>query len=226
MKLPIENRRVAGDQLAEALADYRGRSDVIVLALPRGGVPVAYQIARTLGVALDIVLVRKLGTPGQRELAMGALASGGARVLNEDIVAGLDISDEVIEQTVAEEQRELERREQAYRGDRPRPDIAGRAVILVDDGLATGATMRAAVAALRSQQPARLVAAVPVAPAQTIAGLRREVDEVICLETPEPFMAIGQWYRDFGQVSDTEVRTLLQSAWQAQAQTQDRSGAG
>jgi putative phosphoribosyl transferase len=213
MKLPIESRRVAGDALAVALTAYRGRKDVIVLALPRGGVPVAYQIAKALDVALDLMLVRKLGTPGQRELAMGALASGGARVLNEDIVASLGISEVMIEQAVAEEQRELDRREQAYRGERPRPDIAGQTILLVDDGLATGATMRAAVAALRSQQPARIVVAVPVAPAQTIAVLRREVDEVICLETPEPFMAIGQWYRDFTQVSDSEVKILLDSAW-------------
>ncbi|MDT8388103.1 MAG: phosphoribosyltransferase [Thiogranum sp.] len=216
MKLPIESRRVAGDALAEALTAYRGRKDVIVLALPRGGVPVAYQIARALDVALDLMLVRKLGTPGQRELAMGALASGGALVLNQDIVASLGISEAVIEQAVAEEQPELDRREQVYRGERPRPDIAGQIIILVDDGLATGATMRAAVAALRSQQPARIVVAVPVAPAQTIAVLRREVDEVICPETPEPFMAIGQWYRDFTQVSDSEVKTLLDSAWQVQ----------
>jgi putative phosphoribosyl transferase len=216
MKLPIENRRVAGDALAEALTAYRGRKDVIVLALPRGGVPVAYQIAKALDVALDLMLVRKLGTPGQRELAMGALASGGARVLNEDIVAGLGISEAVIEQAVADEQRELDRREQAYRGERLRPDIEGQTIILVDDGLATGATMRAAVAALRSQQPAQIVVAVPVAPAQTIMVLRREVDAVICLETPEPFMAIGQWYRDFTQVSDSEVKTLLDSAWQVQ----------
>jgi putative phosphoribosyl transferase len=213
IELPIENRQVAGQALAEALHAYRDRDDVIVLGLPRGGVPVALEIATALGAPLDLMLVRKLGTPGQEELAMGAIASGGGRVMNEHVVQALGISQQAIERVAERESMELKRREQAYRGKRPWPKLADRCVILVDDGLATGATMRAAVAAVHTQQPARIVVAVPVAPADTIALLREEADEVICLAEPEPFQAIGLWYIDFSQVSDEEVREMLGMAW-------------
>lgn len=213
MKLPIENRREAGRALAGLLRSHAD-TPALVLALPRGGVPVAFEIADALHLELDLLLVRKLGTPGQRELAMGAIASGGARVLNPEIVDTLRISDAAIEETEREARRELERREQAYRGDRPPPQVAGRTVIIVDDGLATGATMRAAIAALRQLGPQRIVVAVPVAPVDTIAELEQEADEVVCPATPWPFSAIGQFYRNFGQVSDDEVRELLALAWQ------------
>ena len=216
MELPIENRAAAGRSLAEALHAYRDRDDVIVLALPRGGVPVALEIATALGAPLDLMLVRKLGTPGQEELAMGAIASGGGRVINESVVQALGISQLAIERVAEQESRELLRREQAYRGDRAWPKLGDRCVILVDDGLATGATMRAAVEAVRAQRPARIVVAVPVAPADTIALLRRQADEVICLAEPEPFRAIGLWYMDFSQVSDEEVREMLDVAWNRQ----------
>lgn len=213
MELPIKDRIVAGRALARALAPLRDRKDLVVLGLPRGGVPVAYEIARELNAQLDLMLVRKLGTPGQPELAMGAIASGGIRVLNENIVSSMRISDAVIEGVAADETRELERREQAYRGDRPRPEIAGKCILLVDDGVATGATMRAAIALLRQQNPARVIVAVSVAPPDTVAILRNEADEVICLATPEPFMAIGNWYVDFAQVSDEAVQQQLKEAW-------------
>lgn len=213
MELPIANRKAAGQALAEALHAYLDRDDVIVLGLPRGGVPVAMEVADALGAQLDLMLVRKLGTPGQEELAMGAIASGGGRVMNESIVRSLAIPQQVIERVAEEEHKELKRREQAYRGDRPWPSLADQCVILVDDGLATGATMRAAVEAVRAQQPARIVVAVPVAPPDTIALLREQADEVICLAEPEPFQAIGLWYTDFSQVSDEEVRYMLGIAW-------------
>jgi len=213
MKLPIANRTAAGQALASALFGYRGRDDTIVLALPRGGVPVAVEIARELAARLDLMIVRKLGAPGQEELAMGAIASGGGRVMNEDVVKVLAIAPQTVEQVACKEMKELQRREQVYRGDRPWPDLAGQCVILVDDGLATGATMRAAVGAVRSRQPARIVVAVPVAPPETVARLEDEADEVICLEQPEPFRAIGLWYADFTQVSDDEVRQQLAAAW-------------
>jgi len=216
MELPIENREAAGRSLAEALHAYRDRDDVIVLALPRGGVPVALEIATALGAPLDLMLVRKLGTPGQEELAMGAIASGGGRVINEHVVQALGISQQAIERVAEREGMELQRREQVYRGKRPWPELADRCVILVDDGLATGATMRAAVEAVRAQRPARIVVAVPVAPADTIALLRKQADEVICLAEPEPFQAIGLWYTDFSQVSDGEVREMLGVAWNEQ----------
>jgi putative phosphoribosyl transferase len=183
-----------------------------VLALPRGGVPVAFEVAEALHAPLDIFLVRKLGVPGQEELAMGAIATGGVRVLNEDVVRYLNIPGEVIDAVATDEQRELERRERAYRGDRPAPDACGRTVILVDDGLATGSTMRAAAAALRRQQPARIVVAVPVASAQTCDEFRREVDDIVCTVTPEPFHGVGMWYQDFSQTTDEEVRELLKRA--------------
>lgn len=206
------NRVEAGRLLAERLKNFADRSDVIILALPRGGVPVAFEIAQTLHVPLDIFLVRKLGVPGHRELAMGAIATGGVRVLNDEVVGGLDIPPRAIDAVAQEEQRELERREQEYRGPRPAPEVRGRTVVIVDDGLATGSTMRAAVAALRRQQPNRIVVAVPVAPPSTCQELRAEADEVVCLATPEPFSAVGLWYRDFSETSDAEVRDLLARA--------------
>ena len=205
----FRNRTDAGRQLAEKLAAYANRPDVLVLALPRGGVPVAFELARAFGAPLDVFLVRKLGVPGYEELAMGAVATGGVRVLNDEIVRGLGISEHEIDAVVARELRELSRRDRLYRGDRPPSDVAGRTVILVDDGLATGATMRAAVQALRQQQPARIVAAVPTASPDTCQVLKAEADDVICAITPEPFFAVGHWYDDFTQTTDDEVRELL-----------------
>jgi putative phosphoribosyl transferase len=207
--LPFENRNHAGRVLAGTLSEYRGRPDLIVLGLPRGGVPVAFEVAEALRAPLDIYLVRKLGVPGHEELAMGAIASGGVRVLNQDVVRSLRISPEQIDAVTRAEEAELKRRERAYRGDRPPPDVAGRTVILVDDGLATGSTMHAAVAALRAAGPRELVVAVPTAPPETCAELEAEADRVICAATPEPFYAVGAWYRDFSQTSDEEVRELL-----------------
>ena len=206
----FRNRDDAGRQLATALEQYTGRPDVIVLALPRGGVPVAFEVARALQAPLDIFVVRKLGVPGHEELAMGAIASGGARVLNEEVVGRLGISDEAIDRVAAAQAEEVVRREKAYRGDRPQPQLAGRVVFLVDDGLATGATMRAAVEAVRQHHPARVVVAVPTAAAETCDALRPLVDEVVCLVTPEPFLAVGFWYDDFSQTTDDEVRALLE----------------
>ena len=208
----FRNRADAGRQLATHLTSYAGRTDVLVLALPRGGVPVAFEVSEALSVALDVFLVRKLGVPGHEELAMGAIATGGIRVLNEDVVQGLRISDEVIDAVAAREQAELERRERLYRDDRPTPDVRGRTCILVDDGLATGSTMRAAIAALRQQQPARIVVAVPVAAPSTCAEFRVEVDEAVCALMPEPFYAVGLWYEDFSATTDDEICDLLQRA--------------
>jgi len=181
-----------------------------VLASPRGGVPVGCEVARALGVPLDVFVVRKLGVPGHEELAMGAIASGGVRLLNEDVVALAGVSEEAIDEVAAREAAEIRRRERVYRGDRGPPDLRGRTVILVDDGLATGASMRAAAAAVRRQGPAWVVVAVPAAAADTCETLRGEVDELVCLMTPEPFHAVGQWYDDFSQTSDEEVRQLLE----------------
>jgi predicted phosphoribosyltransferase len=213
----FRDRTDAGKYLAAKLAKYANRPDVLILALPRGGVPVAYEVAKQLGAPLDVFLVRKLGVPGYEELAMGALASGGVRVINEDVVRQLDIPAEVIEAVAETEQRELERRERAYRGDRPPPDVKGRIVILIDDGLATGSTMRAAAAALRKQGPARIVVAVPVSSPETCNEFRREVDEVVCAVTPEPFRGVGLWYEDFSQTTDEEVRDLLERATKSSA---------
>ncbi len=208
----FRDRAEAGRQLAALLSGYAHRPDLLVLALPRGGVPVAYEVARALDAPLDVFLVRKLGVPGHEELAMGAIASGGVRVLNDDVVESLRLPLSIIDQVTAREQEELQRRERAYRGDRPPPDAQGRTVILVDDGLATGSTMRAAAAAVHRQQPARIVVAVPVAAASTCDTLRAEVDEVVCVLAPEPFYAVGIWYEDFSQTTDDEVRDLLARA--------------
>jgi len=208
----FKDRRDAGKQLAQELSAYAGRSDVIVLALPRGGVPVAYEVARALNAPLDIFIVRKLGLPGHEELAIGAIASGGIRVLNHDIVQALKIPQTMIDTITRQELQELERRERAYRGDRPPPEVRGRTVILIDDGLATGASMRAAVAALRAQNPARIVVAVPTAAPETCAAFESEVDEIVCAMTPEPFYGVGRWYEDFSQTTDEEVRALLEEA--------------
>jgi putative phosphoribosyl transferase len=206
------DRREAGRILADRLGGLAGNPDVVVLALPRGGVPVGYEVARRLGAPLDVFLVRKLGVPGHPELAFGAIATGGVRMLNRDVVDGLRITREVVEAVAAEEAEELARREQAYRGGRPPPDIGGKTAILVDDGLATGASMRAAVAAVRRLGPARIVVAVPVAASATVEEFGRIVDEVVCTRTPEPFHAVGLWYEDFSQTSDDEVRELLRLA--------------
>ncbi len=205
-------RREAGEKLAEKLAAYADSPDLIVLALPRGGVPVGYEVARALHAPLDVFLVRKLGVPGYEELAMGAIATGGVRVLNQEVTSHMDIPEPVIDAVAERENEELQRRERLYRQDRPEPDVRGRTVILVDDGLATGSTMRAAAAAIRQMQPAKVVVAVPVAARETCEELREEVDEVICAVTPEPFMAVGAWYADFSQTTDDEVRELLQRA--------------
>lgn len=203
------NRSEAGKHLAAQLASYADRDDVLVLALPRGGVPVAFEVARKLRAPLDIFLVRKLGLPGHEELAMGAIATGGVRVLNDDVVDYLEIPDDVIESIAAKELTELERRERAYRGNRPEPEVRGKTVILVDDGLATGSTMRAAASALRQQGPARIVVAVPVSAPETCDEYRMGVDEIICAATPRRFYGVGRWYRDFSQTTDEEVRELL-----------------
>ena len=205
----FRDRAEAGTLLAAQLGEYAGRADVLVLALPRGGVPVAAEVAHALGAPLDVYVVRKLGVPGQEELAMGAIATGGVRVLNDEVVRVLRVSEEVIDAVAAEEGQELERREREYRGDRPPPDVRGRIVILVDDGLATGSTMRAAVAALRRQGPARIVMAVPVGAPETCGEMQEEADEAVCARTPEPFYAVGLWYEDFSQTTDDEVRDLL-----------------
>ncbi|MEF3077113.1 phosphoribosyltransferase [Methylobacter sp. Wu1] len=213
MKLPFEDRAYAGRLLGQALAKYANRPDVIVLALPRGGVPVGFEAAQAINASLDIMLVRKLGTPGHEELAMGAIASGGITVFNAELVSRLHIGPELMEAAVKRERQELKRREQTYRGNHPLPVVENRHVILVDDGLATGASMRAAVAALRQRNPASIIVAIPVAPPDTVAMLKEEADEVICLAMPEPFSAVGRWYRDFSQTTDEDVKSLLESVW-------------
>ncbi|WP_119069457.1 phosphoribosyltransferase [Aggregatilinea lenta] len=217
MELRFRDRGEAGRMLASRLAVYSGRSDVFILALPRGGVPVAYEVARVLHAPLDVFVVRKLGLPGNSELAFGAIASGDVQVFNDDIVFGASLPDAMIKRVAAREQSELGRREHLYRGDRPYPDLRHKTVILVDDGLATGASMRAAVRAVRQHDPAKVVVAVPTASVQTCDALRGEADEVICAMTPDPFSAVGLWYEDFTQVSDSQVRRLLRQASDAQA---------
>ena len=216
----FRDRHDAGQLLATQLARYTNRADVVVLALPRGGVPVAFEVANALRVPLDVYLVRKLGVPDYEELAMGAIASGGVRVLNEQIVNALGIPEDVIDAVASWEQQELERRERIYRGDRPPPDVQSKTVILIDDGLATGATMQAAVRALRQQEPARIVVAVPTAAPETCEQFKAEADEVICAITPEPFYAVGLWYEDFSQTTDEDVRELLAQAPQEHAAEQ------
>jgi putative phosphoribosyl transferase len=208
----FKDRREAGRTLAAQLEKYANRDDVLVLALPRGGVPVGFEVAQALHAPLDIFLVRKLGVPGQEELAMGAIASGGMRVINPDIVRSLGIPAEMVEVATHREEAELARREQAYRGNRSFPRIEGKTVILVDDGLATGASMYAAVLALRQKKPARIVVAVPVAAQETCHTFSQLVDEIICAYTPAPFYGVGAWYEDFSQISDDEVRELLELA--------------
>ena len=220
MERAFPNRTEAGRLLAEKLLKYAGRADVIVLGLPRGGVPVAYEVAKRLGAPLDVFIVRKLGVPGFEELAAGAIASGGVRVLNKDVFRALPNAEETIELITATETAELERREQEYRDGRPAPELRDRVVILVDDGLATGATMRAAVKALRQRDVAKIVVAVPVGPPDTCREVENEADETVCLSMPDFFQAVGQYYEDFSQTSDEEVRELLARA------SQDRSSEG
>jgi predicted phosphoribosyltransferase len=217
MRRVFEDRAEAGRALADVLGAWRDATDVRVLALPRGGVPVAYEVALTLGLPLDVLVVRKLGLPGQPELAMGAIASGGALVLNEDVLAWLADRDAAVATVRAREQRELERRELEYRGERPSLDVAGCRVLLVDDGLATGATMEAAVRAVRSLGATGVTVAVPVGSREARERLLAVADEVVCLEVPASFSAVGQWYRDFGQTSDAEVRELLARASKARS---------
>jgi putative phosphoribosyl transferase len=208
----FRDRVDAGRAVASLLKGYQDRPDVVVLGLPRGGVPVAAEVAAALGAPLDVFVVRKLGVPGHDELAMGAIASGGVRVLNTSVIMGLHIGADEIDRVAAREGQELDRRAQAYRGTRLGPDVAGKVVIVVDDGLATGSTMRAAVAALRAQQPSRIVVAVPVGAPSTCAQLANEADEVVCARMPEAFHAVGQWYDDFSPPSESEIRRLLGTA--------------
>jgi len=217
MEFMYQDRFEAGQRLATKLMAYAHRQDVLVLGLPRGGVPVAYEVAKALHAPLDVFIVRKLGVPGREELAMGAIATGGIRVINESVVRMLHIPEHIIDAVAAREQQELERREYLYRDDRPPPDVHAYTVILIDDGLATGSTMRAAIAALRLQHPARIVVAVPVAALPTCEELGTEVDEIVCVQTPEPFYGVGLWYENFSQTTDEEVHDLLAQAEQGKA---------
>ncbi len=206
----FQDRKQGGEMLAGQLADYAGRKDVVVLAIPRGGVPVGAEVARALGVPLDIFIVRKLGVPGQEELAFGAISSGGVRVLDEDIARMAGVTTEEIESVTEREKKELERRERVYRGERAAREVKGKTVLLVDDGIATGSSMRAGIAALRRREPARIVVATPVAPASTCRRLRKEADEIVCVQMPETFHAIGEFYANFLPTGDEEVRALLE----------------
>ena len=212
MPARYRNRTDAGRRLAAELHEYAGRPDVIVLALPRGGVPVAFEVARALRAPLDIFVVRKLGLPAHPELAMGAIASGGIRVLDQAAIRRFGVTEQELAAVAAAEERELERRERRYRDGLPAPDVGGKTVILIDDGLATGATMAAAAHALRAQRPAKLVVAVPVAAPETCDAFRNIVDDIVCAATPEPFLAVGRWYEDFSQTTDEEVHDLLARA--------------
>ena len=214
MEKTFRDRVDAGQQLAEPLSAYTNRDDVIVLALPRGGVPVAYEVAKRLQVPLDVFVVRKLGVPGYEELALGAIASGGVRVLNRDVMRILPNPEQIVEALTANEMVEVQRREHTYRDNRPRLDVKGRTIILIDDGLATGATMHAAVRALREQAPAKIVVAVPVCAPETCREMQNIADEVVWLHAPEWFHGVGQFYEDFSQTSDEEVRRLLGAAQQ------------
>lgn len=206
----FRNRTEAGQLLASQLTAYANAKDVLVLGLPRGGVPVAYEVAKALHLPLDICLVRKLGLPSNKELAMGAIGMGDVMVLNDDLVSWLGISREKIDRVAVQEKEELERRDHLYRGSRPFPDVRGRIIILIDDGIATGATLRAAIATMRKQQPQSIVVAVPVAPLSACDEFRAEADKIVCLMTPEPFHSISLWYEDFSQTTDEEVRKLLE----------------
>ena len=212
MLTQFRDRKEAGKLLAAQLAAYANQQDLIVLALPRGGVPVGFEIAQALHAPLDVIVVRKLGVPGQEELAMGTIATSGIRILNKDVVQFLNIPDEVVDHVTAQELKELERRERLYRGERPAYDVGGRTIILVDDGIATGATMHAAVAAIKQRQPTRIIIAVPTAAPSTCDEFAMEVDELVCVIRPEPFIAVGYWYRQFSQTSDEEVHHLLEQA--------------
>jgi len=212
MPATFRDRSEAGRRLASKLRDYAGRADVVVLALPRGGVPVAAEVANTLDAPLDVFVVRKVGVPWHEELAMGAIASGGVRLVNRELIQAYGISDNEVDRAMQREQMELERREKLYRGGRPFPDLRNKTVILVDDGLATGSTMRVAVEALRKEGPARIVVAVPVAAPETCDAFRDVADEIVCAITPEPFYAVGLWYDDFEQTTDEEVHELLARA--------------
>lgn len=210
--MQFADRREAGRKLAPELSEYADREDVVVLGLPRGGVPVAFEVAKALQAPLDVFVVRKLGVPANPELAMGAIASGGVRVMNEEVVRSMRIADAAIERVVEEEREKLRDRENAYRGARPVVDLEGKSVVLVDDGLATGATMRAAVVALREHGPSQIVVGVPTAPPETCPDFRQRVDEIVCLTTPQPFLGVGGAYRDFSQTTNEEVRELLREA--------------
>ncbi len=214
--LQFRDRTEAGQRLAKRLMKFAQRPGVIVLALPRGGVPVAYEVARVLHAPLDVFAVRKLGVPGHEELAMGAIASGGVRVLNGSVIEDLNIPDAMIDAVAAREQRELERREHVYRDNRPPPEVRGRTVILVDDGIATGSTMKAAVESLRQLDAGRIVVAVPTAALSTVREMRPDVDELVTVLTPVEFIGVGQWYADFGQTTDDEVRTLLERSMRSE----------
>jgi predicted phosphoribosyltransferase len=205
----FNNRQDAGRRLAEKLTHYAGRDDVVVLGLPRGGLPVAYEVSEALDAPLDVFLVRKLGVPGRKEFAMGAIAMGGVQVMNRDVVNWMGVTPEDIERVAESERNEMDRRNKAYRGDRPLPELSGKIVMLVDDGLATGATMRAAITGVRAFDPEKVVVAVPTGSPDVCAKFQDEADEVVCLSMPEPFEAVGAWYRDFSQTSDDEVRELL-----------------
>lgn len=214
----FKDRSDAGEFLGQKLVEYRNRNDVVVLALPRGGVPVAYQVAKALNAPLDVFVVRKLGVPGFEECAMGAIASGGVRVLNDNVISYLHIADDVVDDITATEFTELERRERLYRGTRRPIEVTGQTVIIVDDGMATGSTMRAAVKALRKKSPAKIVVAVPVGARETCDSFKKDVDTIaVCAITPEPFNAVGLWYRNFSQTTDVEVQQLLRKAKQTRA---------
>ena len=208
----FENRRDAGKQLAKELSEFKGQNDAIVLGLPRGGIPVAYEVAKALELPLDVFIVRKLGVPGQPELAMGAIASGDIKVMNESVVRNAGISDQQIEEVAHKEKEELKKREKAYRGARPDIDLQGKTVLIVDDGLATGASMRAAISALRKHNPKKIIAAIPTAPRDTCQEFESEVDQIICLRTPSPFWGVGGSYQNFSQTTNEEVRTFLNKA--------------
>jgi len=214
MRTRFRDRKEAGQQLAISLKTYADCANGLVLGLPRGGVPIAYEVADALHLPLDVCLVRKLGVPGHKELAMGAIAAGGVRVLNSDVLSWLRISAETLEHVAARELLEVQRRDRAYRGERPQPGIQGKTILLIDDGIATGATMRAAIAVLKAQKPQQIVVAVPVAPLDTCRALNAEVDQVICLATPDPFYAIGLWYKNFAQTTDEQVRKCLAQQYQ------------